>query len=109
MRADSVAVITDYSRVKNGNSEAVKKRQQMINEENKKNSFIDSTTFKLAITLAILGVIIVLTMIMVTRILDVKDVKNIQAQQMQTDINQELLTKLNEISGNSWVKRQNEL
>ena len=77
MRAESVAVINDYSRMKSGKSEIVKKRLQMIYEENKKNSLVDSTTFKLAITLAIFGVIIISTLIMVTRILDIKDIKKI--------------------------------
>jgi uncharacterized BrkB/YihY/UPF0761 family membrane protein len=79
MRAESVAVINDYSRIKNGKSEIVKKRLQMIYEENKKNSLVDSATFKLAITLAIFGVIIISTLIMVTRILDIKDIKKIQS------------------------------
>ncbi len=79
MRAESVAVINDYSRMKSGKSEIVKKRLQMIYEENKKNSLVDSTTFKLAITLAIFGVIIISTLIMVTRILDIKDIKKIQS------------------------------
>jgi uncharacterized BrkB/YihY/UPF0761 family membrane protein len=79
MRAESVAVITDYSRIKSGKTEIVKKRLQMIYEENKKNSLVDSATFKLAITLAIFGVIIISTLIMVTRILDIKDIKKIQS------------------------------
>ncbi len=72
-------MITDYSRKKSGNSEIVKKRLQMIYDENKKNSLVDSSTFKLAITLAIFGVIIISTLIMVTRILDIKDIKKIQS------------------------------
>ena len=79
MRAESVAVITDYSRIKSGKTEIVKKRLQMIYEENKKNSLVDSATFKLAITLAIFGVIIISSLIMVTRILDIKDIKKIQS------------------------------
>ncbi len=79
MRAESIAVITDYSRIKSGKNEIVKKRLQMIYEENKKNSLVDSATFKLAITLAIFGVIIISTLIMVTRILDIKDIKKIQS------------------------------
>jgi uncharacterized BrkB/YihY/UPF0761 family membrane protein len=79
MRAESVTVITDYSRIKSGKTEIVKKRLQMIYEENKKNSLVDSATFKLAITLAIFGVIIISTLIMVTRILDIKDIKKIQS------------------------------
>jgi uncharacterized BrkB/YihY/UPF0761 family membrane protein len=79
MRAESVAVITDYSRTKSGSSEIVKKRLQMIYDENVKNSLIDSPTFKLAITLAIFGVIIISSLIMVTRILDIKDIKIIQS------------------------------
>ena len=79
MRAESVAVITDYSRTKSGSSEIVKKRLQMIYDENVKNSLIDSATFKLAITLAIFGVIIISSLIMVTRILDIKDIKKIQS------------------------------
>jgi uncharacterized BrkB/YihY/UPF0761 family membrane protein len=79
MRAESVAVITDYSRIKSGKTEIVKKILQMIYEENKKNSLVDSATFKLAITLAIFGVIIISTLIMVTRILDIKDIKKIQS------------------------------
>ena len=79
MRAESVAVINDYSRMKSGKSEIVKKRLQMIYEENKKNSLVDSATFKLAITLAIFGVIIISALIMVTRILDIKDIKKIQS------------------------------
>jgi uncharacterized BrkB/YihY/UPF0761 family membrane protein len=79
MRAESIAVITDYSRIKSGKTEIVKKRLQMIYEENKKNSLVDSASFKLAITLAIFGVIIISTLIMVTRILDIKDIKKIQS------------------------------
>jgi uncharacterized BrkB/YihY/UPF0761 family membrane protein len=79
MRAESVAVITDYSRTKSGSSEIIKKRLQMIYDENVKNSLIDSPTFKLAITLALFGVIIISTLIMVTRILDIKDIKKIQS------------------------------
>ena len=79
MRAESVAVITDYSRTKSGSSEIVKKRLQTIYDENIKNSLIDSSTFKLAITLALFGVIIISSLIMVTRILDIKDIKKIQS------------------------------
>jgi hypothetical protein len=79
MRAESVAVITDYSRTKSGSSEIIKKRLQMIYDENVKNSLIDSPTFKLAITLALFGVIIISTLIMITRILDIKDIKKIQS------------------------------
>lgn len=78
MRADRVAVITDYTRIKSGKTEIIRKRLQTINEEIMKNSLVDSASFKLAIFLSIFGVIIISTLIMVARILDVKDIRNIQ-------------------------------
>ncbi len=77
MRAERVAVITDTTRIKSGQTEVITKRLQMIDEKIKKNSVVDSASFKLSIVLSIFGVIIISTLIMVARILDVKDIRNI--------------------------------
>lgn len=45
MRADRVAVITDYTRIKSGKTEIIRKRLQTINEEIMKNSLVDSASF----------------------------------------------------------------
>ncbi len=71
-------MLTDLTRIKSGKGEVVRQKLEQIHQEQLKNSFVESASFKLATCLAIFGVIIVATIIMVARIMDIKDIKTIQ-------------------------------
>ena len=77
MRAESVAVFNDESRIQAGSIPIVKEAIKLI--ESRKSILRRSSTLKFGVALAILGLIVISSMIVLARVLDNRDINTIHS------------------------------